>query len=538
MRKYALAAICAVALSSNLFGATPQLTDEQKRALELKPAVVLIVVSVKVSATLQGQPINLPQPYLRSAGSGFIYRPDGYIITNGHVVENAKINDIREKGRLEDQLKQMVYTEVLQAIDNEMKSEGKPGLTEEMARSIIARGLIGIGYSDPVLTVYLANGEHYVGDILQFSPEIGTGKDVAVVKIPTQNLPTVDLGDSDRVSVQDSVTAIGYPGITSEWGGNALISEESNLVPSVTDGHISAIKKMATTETPVLQSDVTITHGNSGGPVFNAAGQAIGIATFGSPANSGQGETAGFNFLVPINVAMEFVHAAGVQAQSGPFNQHWAKALDMYSGGECRGSLSEFDNTLQFMPDLPEAKQYRALAVQCTDNERGLKMIMDEAPWAPYAGVAVVLVGIAAFLLLKMRRPAVAAAPAPAPAVVTRAEVARPAVLPAATPAASFGSLQATAGALSGKTFKITKDGVLIGRSPKCQVVLPDDTVSSEHAWIVPLDQGVVVIDKGSSNGTFVNSTDSPRVSKVGLRNGDRIYIGKKGTSVFTYFSS
>jgi len=67
--------------------------------------------------------------------------------------------------------------------------------------------------------------------------------------------------------------------------------------------------------------------------------------------------------------------------------------------------------------------------------------------------------------------------------------------------------------------------------------VLPDDTVSGEHAWIVPVEGSVVVIDKGSSNGTYVNSVDSPRVSKISLKNGDRIFIGKKGP-VATYFAA
>jgi len=58
---------------------------------------------------------------------------------------------------------------------------------------------------------------------------------------------------------------------------------------------------------------------------------------------------------------------------------------------------------------------------------------------------------------------------------------------------------------------------------------LTEDTVSGEHAWIVPMDGSVVVIDKGSSNGTYVNSVDSTRVSKAELKDGDRIYIGRKG---------
>ena len=108
-----------------------------------------------------------------------------------------------------------------------------------------------------------------------------------------------------------------------------------------------------------------------------------------------------------------------------------------------------------------------------------------------------------------------------------------------AGPERAFGSVQVTSGPLSGRRFPITKQGLLIGRdAAKCQVVLNEDTVSKEHAWIVPLDTGVVVIDRGSANGTFVNSTESPRVSKVGLQNGDRVYIGKQGVTVLTYYSS
>jgi pSer/pThr/pTyr-binding forkhead associated (FHA) protein len=106
-------------------------------------------------------------------------------------------------------------------------------------------------------------------------------------------------------------------------------------------------------------------------------------------------------------------------------------------------------------------------------------------------------------------------------------------------PERSYGSVQVTSGSLTGRRFPITKQGLLIGRDAgKCQVVLNEDTVSKEHAWIVPLDTGVVVIDRGSANGTFVNSTESPRVSKVGLQNGDRVYIGKQGAAVLTYYTS
>src|ERR1700691_4249139 len=101
----------------------------------------------------------------------------------------------------------------------------------------------------------------------------------------------------------------------------------------------------------------------------------------------------------------------------------------------------------------------------------------------------------------------------------------------------SYGSVQVTAGALSGKKFKVTKAGLLVGTDPsKCQIVVSEDNISHEHAWIVPVENSVVVIDRGSTNGTYVNSVESPRVSKVGLQNGDRVYLGKQGAVVFTYF--
>jgi pSer/pThr/pTyr-binding forkhead associated (FHA) protein len=85
----------------------------------------------------------------------------------------------------------------------------------------------------------------------------------------------------------------------------------------------------------------------------------------------------------------------------------------------------------------------------------------------------------------------------------------------------------------------VTKAGLLVGTDPsKCQIVVSEDNISHEHAWIVPVENSVVVIDRGSTNGTYVNSVESPRVSKVGLQNGDRVYLGKKGSVVLTYFSS
>src|SRR5271166_6736436 len=73
---------------------------------------------------------------------------------------------------------------------------------------------------------------------------VNVGKDIAIVKIDATNLPTVALGNSDDVHVEQPVTVIGYPGAASAMGKTLgdEISEESMLVPTVTNGHISAVK--------------------------------------------------------------------------------------------------------------------------------------------------------------------------------------------------------------------------------------------------------------------------------------------------------
>src|SRR6478609_5831428 len=161
----------------------------------------------------------------------------------------------------------------------------------------------------------------------------------------------------------------------------------------------------------------------------------------------------------------------------------------------------------------------------------------------PAVGIGgVLVVGLALLLVMRSgKKPA----PVPAPVAFTPASASvrtvpvdplpPPPLIPPKAAPINFGSIHVTSGALAGSRFPIPKAGLKIGRdSAKNDVVVPDDTVSKEHAWIVPLDNEIVVIDRGSSNGTFINSIETPGVNKVALKSGDRIFIGKKGAAVFT----
>jgi pSer/pThr/pTyr-binding forkhead associated (FHA) protein len=75
-----------------------------------------------------------------------------------------------------------------------------------------------------------------------------------------------------------------------------------------------------------------------------------------------------------------------------------------------------------------------------------------------------------------------------------------------------------------GRSFDVG-DELLIGRAEKCNLVLNDAYVSQVHARIVPKDDGLVVEDLGSTNGTYVNGKRI--TSPTQLHRGDRVKIGK-----------
>jgi len=165
----------------------------------------------------------------QSVGSGFIVTVDGYIITNAHVVEGAtKITVIMHD-----------------------KSEHEATLVGEDALS-----------------------------------------DVAVVKIEKNDLPAVELGNSDELVQGDPVIAIGTPaGI--EFAGTAthgMISAINRDV-KITDYYGNTTKTMT-----VIQIDAPINSGNSGGPLFDRFGRVIGMNSL----KLGNG-FEGMGFALPIN---------------------------------------------------------------------------------------------------------------------------------------------------------------------------------------------------------------------------------------------
>ena len=138
--------------------------------------------------------------------------------------------------------------------------------------------------------------------------------DVALVQlVGASNLPTVPIGDSDKVNVGDPLTVIGNA--LGKGGTPAVVTG----VVSQLDQQITASDESGSTEslTGMLQVQANIEPGDSGGPEINAAGQVIGMTTAGSTSgNPNQEAAATTGFAIPINKAMQIV--AEIRAGGGP----------------------------------------------------------------------------------------------------------------------------------------------------------------------------------------------------------------------------
>jgi S1-C subfamily serine protease len=128
--------------------------------------------------------------------------------------------------------------------------------------------------------------------------------DLALLKVVGTSHPVISLADSDAVEIGASVVAIGTP-------------QDLGLAQSITQGIISGRRLVV--GVPCYQTSALINHGNSGGPLLNMRGEAVGIATFvmGTALVTPQGnigsDVQGINFAVEINLARDFLSRNGVQ---------------------------------------------------------------------------------------------------------------------------------------------------------------------------------------------------------------------------------
>jgi serine protease Do len=181
-----------------------------------------------LSQFFRGIPAPAPRGHalMHAQGSGFLVSNDGLILTNAHVVDGAK-----------------------------------------------------------EVTVKLSDHREFKAKVL------GADKssDIAVLKINASGLPSVRIGNSDKLGVGDYVLAIGEPFGLEETATAGIVSAKGRSLPG--DGYV-----------PFIQTDAAVNPGNSGGPLFDAEGSVVGI---NAQIYTNSGGYQGVSFAIPINLAVQ-----------------------------------------------------------------------------------------------------------------------------------------------------------------------------------------------------------------------------------------
>jgi len=511
---------------------TAGLDDVQTMAYAVKPAVVRINAFATADFRYTAANIAAAEAQLRrdgyalrakevagdrndvqtgagGSGSGFIIHPDGYILTSGHVVAPTRDQvqlerDLRRNGAIAALVRHFPV-DTLRAIHRD------DALDRYVAPLAAAATVDGIKV---VNRVELSNGETLPFRIRRYSPALSErGSDLAVLKIERRGLPALALGRSEETRVGESIWSVGYPAVASSSdeviGG--WLSRDSDLEATLNPGTITAIKRDVT-NAPVFQTNVAIYRGNSGGPAVNREGEAVGVSTWGHT------DAEQIKFLVPIDVARHFLAEAGVTPKNdGDFNRSYDAALSAAHSGRWVEAKKELARAAVLFPNSPDLIRFGR------DAERAVGAM---PVWRLYplatgvaGGLAVFAAGVGTFLGVRRRRPQL-------PPDIMKAATVETVVAPTGTvaPHATLGRFTILNGQRAGEKLGLGGSGIRIGReSAICEIVLENPKVSRLHAEVVSIDGKVLLIDRNSSNGTYVNDQ---KIDKRYLQDGDIIYFG------------
>lgn len=525
-----------VLLGSGCARDVSRLDDVQKMAYGVKPAVVRIsafataefhydaaaIAAIEQKFRADGTELsarNLPRADASvdtgagGSGSGFIIHPDGYIVTSGHVVAPTR-DDAAMK-------RDLIRNGAIAALVKHFPIDPLRALYRNDALDPYVAAMTAAGRLDKIAVVNeieLSNGEKLPFRVIRYSPSLSErGTDLAIVKIDRKSLPVIQLGDSDVTRVGDSIWSVGYPAVASSTDDviGGWLSRDSDLEATFNPGTITAIKRNVN-NTPVFQSNVAIYRGNSGGPAVNRDGEVIGISTWGHT------DAEQIKFLVPVNLAKDLLAESKIpQNVPSDFNRYYSAALDEAYDGKWTDANKNLASAAKLFPNSPDLIRFQR------DTERAIK----EAPfWRLHpvattlgaSGVALALCGCIALVVVGNRRNRFPD--------VSKASTVEVMVSPNgrervdAPSARLLGRFTILNGDRAGQKLGLGGSGIRIGReSTICEIVLENPKVSRLHAEVVSIDGKVLLIDRNSSNGTYVNDQ---KIDKRFLRDGDIIYFG------------
>ena len=356
-------ALALALLSAPLSPARADTTSVQEGLLRAKPAVVLVIAEVASEVTLDcgSGPTTVKPPAFRETGTGWFIDGNGWVVTNGHVVQPAQ-----ETPRwLVNQQAQRAVS--MACLSKELERRGivqgeTPDKEDAVKRKLLDRVLPTVKVTvQPQVLVVASNGLRVKAEVKKYSPPVSaepgamSGRDLALLKIPGDDFPVLKLADSKVAQIGDPIHIVGFPGVVLS---HELLNESASMEASVTNGAVSGFKEDKSNH-PVIQTDASAAWGNSGGPAVDDHGAVVGVLTFVSLAPGPEGGIVqGFNFIIPSQGVKNFVEGTPVNLESvGKFNPIWHAGLREFFTEDWKGAAREFERVDALLPGLPDVKR-------------------------------------------------------------------------------------------------------------------------------------------------------------------------------------
>lgn len=349
--------------------------------------------NVKFSDTLNYLSVGGKTYTLCSAvlGSGFLIDDKGHVITNAHIAdqndfdllfnghstdgsyENDMLGDLlilmlsiisnNAEQISEDELSNLVYSQLVEIYNKGYVS------TSNSSREIYIQGNSVFEINNETLD--LKNKEKYIkADLIKSNKISSTYEskisedvnladtaDLAVLQAKDSiNLPSIPI--TKNVSIGEKVFVIGYPALADN---TELVSSTQLLSSTVTEGIVNAIKPNSNNTFNLIQIDAAAQNGNSGGPIVNEKGNAIGIVTYKISSDSGN-----YNFGISSEELLSFLNSSSIQPQANSMRKSLENSLADISAQHYKRAHENLQNMLILQPALTTVLQ--PLINLCSDK--------------------------------------------------------------------------------------------------------------------------------------------------------------------------
>jgi S1-C subfamily serine protease len=413
--------------------AQPTVSASEKYSALFGPAVTKVYNAYCMDILLEGS------PYLNGAcsagvGSGFFVNGnEGYLATNGHVASSSPKDIIIEDAvsyllagdeRYFNALAEIVGTHSTDPeYDGKSLKEVVAIATDKMygmddskitVTNNVSNLLVDLNSKQPdieeLIRVTKARQQYpeqesikrakfVAADFRSFDGIVAfKASDVALIKIEGSNYPVVTLGSISGVTQGSSLNILGFPANASR---NGIVDDKESKM-TLTTGKVSSLKNALGSDKKLIETDTTIGHGNSGGPVMNDSGEVFGIATY-TADGSGTGDGV-FNYIRDIQDLKDLASKNSVNMSSDSKTQkEWNKAMELFYKAHYSSAVKSFDKVKKLYPQHPTADSLIAASQERIKNGQDVK---DFPILLVAGGVALVLLGggAAAFMILKHKK--------------------------------------------------------------------------------------------------------------------------------------